>query len=325
MPKQHSPLKLSPVFQNYLWGGTRLRDFYQKSVPADWVTIAESWELSTHPHGQSLVNSGSHSGRTFSEYLQLAGPKVLGSRFTSPTLPILIKYIDAMDNLSIQVHPHDDYARKYANSAGKSEMWYIVAAEPDAFIYYGFNQPLTRQEFSRHIKNDTLTQVLQKVPAKPGDVFFIPAGTLHSIGKGLLVAEIQQCCDLTYRVYDYGRRDQNGCTRPLHLKEALDVTNLQPTQRDVIMPPIPLTHGHDIVTLVTYKDFIVKKLHLSGELQLLSLPDTYQVLMAVDSTFDLHYQDHVCHLAKGETIFLPADLGTYHIDGQGDILLITDN
>ncbi len=318
------PLKLTPAFQNYLWGGQRLRDLYHKPAPTHWQNVAESWELSTHPHGLSKINGGPYHDQTFAHYLEAAGPKILGKRFSQPKLPILIKLIDAMDNLSIQVHPHDDYARKYENSPGKTEMWYIIDAQKDSFIYYGFNQKISANEFEKRIKKQTILEVLQKVPAKKGDVFFIPSGTLHAIGKGLLVAEIQQCCDLTYRIYDYGRL-QDGKPRALHLEKALDVTKLDKVDPPPMTTAINLNDHCQLLPLINYKDFIVKKIILDGDLQLLSLPDTYQVLLVTTGQFVLTYQDYQYSLQAGETIFLPADLGTYDLHGQGEILLVTDN
>lgn len=320
------PLKLKPAFQNYLWGGTKLRTVYHKAAPKNWQKVAESWELSIHPHGLSIIAGGPFAGQTFAEYLQAAGPKVLGKRFTKAHLPILIKFIDAADNLSIQVHPNDNYARKYENSSGKTEMWYVVAAEPGAFIYYGFKKKISAKEFKQRIADQTLPQVLKKIPVKAGDVFFIPAGTLHAIGKGSLIAEIQQSCDLTYRIYDYGRVGDDGKPRQLHIDKACDVTELKPSKQKINKKQIPLSKTARIRTLVEYQDFITKKITLDeGKLELLSLDDTYQALIVVKGKFTLIYQDKKYQLANGETIFLPAGLGTYHLQGKGELLLITDN
>jgi mannose-6-phosphate isomerase len=204
-------------------------------------------------------------------------------------------------------------------------MWYVLAAAPGAFIYYGFKRKITADEFEARIKNETLLGVLKKVRLKKGDVFMIPAGTLHAIGKGLLILEVQQNCDLTYRVYDYGRRDKNGCQRELHLEKALDVTTLGPARRQPHSPIIPLSQRNDIETLVTYKDFIVKRVNVCGQLQLLSLPDTYQVLFVAEGSFKLLYETKTYDLNWAETIFLPAGLGDYHLQGEGEIIMVTDN
>lgn len=319
------PLKLLPAYQDYLWGGTKLRDLCAKNTPQGWDKIAEAWEVSTHPHGLTTIANGDWQGKTLQAYLQTVGPTALGKRFTQANLPILVKIIDAMDNLSIQVHPFDDYARKYENSSGKTEMWYVLAADQGAFIYYGFKKAISADEFEQHLKNNTILSVLRKVKLHQGDVFMIPAGTIHAIGKGLLVLEIQQCCDLTYRVYDYNRRDKDGNLRELHLEKALDVTHLGPAPAQKRSRIIPLNERDSIETLVTFKDFIVKRLNINGKLQLLSLPDTYQVLFASQGDFLLYWQEQVLPLKAYETIFLPADLGTFHLEGRGEIIMITDN
>ena len=319
------PIKLQPAFQNYIWGGTQFRDYYHKNVPAKWQKIAESWELSTHEHGLSTIANQDFSGWTFQRYLNEAGTNVLGKRFTAARLPILFKLIDARDNLSVQVHPNDEYARKYENQLGKTEMWYILKSEPDSYLYYGFKKKISPLEFERRIKEQTLTQVLQAVPVKAGDVFFIPAGTLHAIGKGILIAEIQQASDLTYRIYDYGRLGDDGKPRELHINKALEVTKLEKAKPKKMHPPIALQKKTHLRHLADCPYFIVKELDLDQEIELLVLDDTYQVLFAVDSDFVLTYKNKKLPFKKGETIFLPANLGRYQISGKGKLLIITDN
>ncbi len=319
------PIKVKPVFQNYLWGGTLFRTYYHKDVPSDWQKIAESWELSTHPHGLTLIDEPEFSHWTFQKYLDKAGPQALGKRFSTTNLPILFKLIDARDDLSLQVHPSDDYARKYENQPGKTEMWYILSAEPGSFIYYGFKHKIGRKEFQQRIKNNTLTEVLAAVPVKAGDVFFIPSGTLHAIGKGILIAEIQQASDLTYRVYDYGRVGDDGKTRPLHIDKALEVTKLTPTKSTPLPASIPLNHHASLVTLASCPYFVVKSLKLEDKIQLLVLDDTYQVIFATRGNFILNWQKRTWSIKEGETLFLPAGLGTYDLEGQGEVLLISDN
>ncbi len=325
MSKYLKPLKLQPAFQDYLWGGEKLVQQYGKKLPKNQVKIAESWELSTHANGLSQIETEPFAKQTLVSYLEAAGPEVLGKRFAKANLPILMKLIDAADNLSVQVHPDDDYARKYENANGKTEMWYVMEAEPDAFIYYGLKKKVSPEKFKQAIANQTVTQLLQKVPAKKGDVFFIPAGTIHAIGKGLVIAEVQQACDLTYRVYDYGRVDKNGQTRPLHLDKALDVIKLEPAPKNKIGKTIALSELSRITTLVTYKDFIVKKLEVAEKLELLSLADTYQVLLNLEGDLQVIYQEQVIDFKAGETVFLPANLGTYYLNGKGAVLLVTDN
>ena len=214
--------KLEPVFKDYIWGGNRLKnDFYKK---CDLDIVAESWELCCHKNGTNKISGTDIS---LEEFLK-ENPVALGKNSNKfGTFPVLIKLIDAKDNLSIQVHPDDEYAKKVENSFGKTEMWYVVDCEPDAYLYYGFNREISKDEFRTRINENTLLEVLNKVSIKKGDVFFITAGTVHAICKGTLIAEIQQNSDITYRVYDYGRVGKDGKPRELHVDKAIEVSKLE--------------------------------------------------------------------------------------------------
>ena len=219
------PFVLKAPCKDYLWGGNRLREFGKES---DADKIAESWELSCHPDGESVIASGDYAGMTLPAFLA-AHPEAAGESCRDfERFPVLIKLIDAHDNLSVQVHPDDAYALAHEGEYGKTEMWYIVDAEPGAELLYGFARDVTKEEFRRAIEENTLLDLVRHVPVRPGDVFFIPAGTLHAIGKGILIAEIQQNSNTTYRVYDYGRVGKDGKPRELHIAKALDVTRLTP-------------------------------------------------------------------------------------------------
>ena len=195
------PVLLKPAFKDYLWGGTRLRTEYGKDCGLD--RIAESWELSAHKDGQSVVASGDLSGKTLTDYIDACGKEILGSRGTAfEKFPILIKFIDAKQKLSVQVHPDDEYALANEGEYGKTEVWYVLSADEGAALYYGFNRKITKDEFLARISDNTVEDVLNRVEAKPGDVFFIKPGTGHAIGEGLLICEIQQNSNTTYRVYD---------------------------------------------------------------------------------------------------------------------------
>ena len=223
-------LKLNAPCKDYIWGGNRLREEYGKVSDAD--KIAESWELSCHKDGQSVIANGKDKGKTLSEYVA-ENKNALGTacdRFEY--FPILIKLIDAKDNLSVQVHPDNDYAMRVEGEYGKTEMWYIVDCEEGSQLIYGFDKEISREEFADRIKNNTLLEVTNNVPVHKGDVFFIESGTLHAIGKGILIAEIQQNSNTTYRVYDYGRVGKDGKPRELHIEKAIDVTELCPPKYD---------------------------------------------------------------------------------------------
>lgn len=214
-------VKLKAKTKDYLWGGHKLFDYGKEGNDI----IAESWELSYFEGMESIIDSGEDKGKKLCDVVT---KKELGTNIEKyPFFPMLVKLIDSAQNLSIQVHPDDDYARKYENSYGKNEMWYVVGAEKDAKLYIGFNKDVSKDELVNRIENNTLLDVMNHILVKPGDAYYIPAGTIHAIGKGCFILEIQQNSNLTYRVYDYGRRDKNGNLRELHIKKALDVLNLR--------------------------------------------------------------------------------------------------
>lgn len=215
--------KLRSAYKNYLWGGTKIRDVLKKKT-GDLDRIAESWEVSTHPAGPSTIAEGEYAGLTLNEYFDRIGWDAIGEygkKFHQ--LPVLVKYIDACRNLSIQVHPGEKYAREHEGDSGKNEIWFVIGAERGAFLYLGFRRDISPEEVRERIANNTLEEVLNKINVKRGDAFYIPAGTVHAIGAGCLICEIQQSSDVTYRLYDYGRTDLDGRPRQLHIEKALDV------------------------------------------------------------------------------------------------------
>ena len=218
-------LKLLPACKDYLWGGNKLKTVFNKSC--DTEILAETWELSCHKDGNSIIDNGEYKGKTIAEYIEIVGKQALGTncdRFEE--FPILIKFIDSNQPLSVQVHPDDRYALEHEGQYGKTEMWYVIDCEEDAFLYYGFKNPISKEEFENHINNGTLEEVLNKVKVKKGDVFFIESKTIHAIGSGITIAEIQQNSNVTYRVFDYNRVGADGKKRELHIDKAKDVTNL---------------------------------------------------------------------------------------------------
>lgn len=225
-------LRLTPAFKDYIWGGTRLREDFGKVCSLE--RIAESWELSCHKDGQSTVSGcDEFEGMTLSEFITAHGrANALGTDCEGyADFPVLIKLIDARRDLSVQVHPDDEYALKNEGGYGKAEMWYVIDCDEGSQIIYGFEREIGKEEFAGRIRNDTLLEVLKRVRVKKGDVFFIPPGTVHAIGKGILIAEIQQNSNTTYRIYDYGRLGADGKPRELHTDKALDVTRRMPAER----------------------------------------------------------------------------------------------
>lgn len=308
------PVLLNPAFKDYLWGGTRLKtDFNKKS---DLDIVAESWELSTHPAGESAVADGEYAGLTLSAYIEKIGRKYLGKNALAfDYFPLLIKFIDAKKDLSIQVHPNDEYAKEHEGEYGKTEMWYILDCEEGAYLYYGFNRVITKEEYRQRIADNTLIEVLNRVPVKKGDVFFIEAGTVHAICSGIVICEIQQNSNTTYRVYDYDRRDANGNTRPLHIEQAIAVSSLCP-------PPAHTeknTAGD--CTLSSCKYFTVKKYVVNGEKNLSVTPDCFQSLIVADGCGTLKFDGETIPFKKGDSIFIPAQSVDYQLTGCCEVIL----
>ena len=309
------PQLLKAACKDYIWGGTRLRTEYNQK--SDAQKIAESWMLSCHPDGPSTIAGGPCDGMLLPEYLKLAGPGILGTdcrRF--PDFPLLIKLIDAKDRLSIQVHPDDAYAASHGGGFGKTEMWYVVDCEPGAGLYYGFDHPVGKEEFRRRISDKTLEEVLNRVPVRAGDVFFITAGTLHAIGAGILIAEIQQNSNYTYRIYDYGRLGNDGKPRELHIEQALDVTRTVPPERSAKPEgPLETLSGYRRRLLARCGIFTVYWLE-AGEAPLTADEKSFHSLVCLDGdALLLRDGQPVLSIRKGDSVFVPAGYGDYVVKG----------
>lgn len=305
-----SPVKLAPAFKDYLWGGTKLKEQYNKK--SDLEIVAESWEMSCHKDGQSIVSTGEFEGKTLSEYVDALGKAALGKKAEKfDYFPLLIKFIDAKDNLSIQVHPADEYALRVEGEYGKTEMWYVLEAEEGAYLYYGFNRDITREEFAERIRNNTLLEVLKKVNVKKGDVFFIDAGTVHAIGAGLMICEIQQNSNTTYRVYDYDRRDNEGNARPLHVEKAIEVSKITKA------PDLKVSED-DILATCEY--FTVKKIMVDGDSEQEIDEDSFVSLIIVEGAGTVALKgDELC-VQKGDSIFVPAQSGKIALSGNMEVI-----
>lgn len=304
-------VKLRPAYKDYLWGGTKLRDVYRKNC--DYDVIAESWELSAHPDGPSIVASGRHMGMRFDKYLTTVGKEVLGWKCdTLQKFPLLVKFIDAKQNLSVQVHPDDDYALERENQYGKNEMWYVIDAEPGAGLYVGFNRDVTREEIAARVQNNTIMDVLNFYPTKPGDVFFIPAGTVHAIGAGNLICEIQQSSNCTYRLYDYDRRDKFGNPRQLHLEKALDVLDF----RKYVQHEFETETEAEGKVLCRCKYFESVIYDIDEVTRITLLPDRFSSVICLKGSGMLSVGDVQMEITAGDSIFLPASDKTMIVNGR---------
>lgn len=325
---KNSPFLLKPAGKDYLWGGSRLNDDFSKEI--DMEPLAETWECSTHPDGLSTVASGIYAGKTLLEVLK-EHPEYLGTHpRTRGELPILIKFIDAKKDLSVQVHPDDDYAALHENgSLGKSEMWYVLDAAKDARLIYGFYHDMKKEVLQKSLENGTIEKYLQKVPVKKDDVFYIEAGTVHGIGAGTLIAEIQENSNLTYRLYDYNRTDKNGQKRELHIEKALDVADLKssaaPRQP---MRVLRYQKGCATELLCRCKYFQVERQLINTErcrqmADFRTGSNSFQVLLCIGGCgVILPESGDAIRFFRGDCIFVPADSIPLKLHGKAQMLKI---
>lgn len=320
---------LKPVGKDYLWGGNRLNDDFSKGI--DLAPLAETWECSTHPDGPSIVASGEHKGKLLTDVLK-EHPEYLGTHpKTKHQLPILIKFIDAKENLSVQVHPDDAYAAAHENGAlGKTEMWYVLDAAKDTELIYGFRRDMDSATLRTSLENGTIEKYLQKVKIKTDDVFYIETGTVHAIGAGALVAEIQESSNLTYRMYDYNRTDKKGNTRPLHIDKALDVMNRKGSAKPrQPMRVLKYKRGCASELLCRCKYFQVERQLINTErcremVNFHTESNSFQVLLCIGGCGVLfNAEGHFINFFKGDCIFIPADSAPLKIHGKAQMLKIT--
>lgn len=309
MNKNMYPLVLKPVIKDYIWGGTRLKDEF--GFETDMKIAAEGWMVSSHKDGINTVANGLYAGKSLKDVLEAWGYK--------EKFPVLIKLIDAKDRLSVQVHPDNEYALKNEGEFGKTEMWYVVDCEPGAKLIYGFTRKINRDEFKERINNNTLDDVMNYVPVKKGDVFFIKAGTLHAIGAGMLIAEIQQNSNTTYRVSDYGRLGADGKPRELHVEKALDVTVTEPST-------IPYGNVGKVAEysygkkrhLAKCEYFDVSHIDFSGEKYFRS-KSGFISLLVLDGEIQMRYNNSCVSVLRGGSILIPKGVSV-KVAGTADLI-----
>lgn len=313
-----TPFELIPPIKDYIWGGTRLREEYGKRSDSD--RLAESWELSCHKEGRSVIADGEYGGKTLSYYLA-ENPSALGTDCNKfKDFPVLIKLIDARDKLSVQVHPDNSYAQRVEGEYGKTEMWYVIDCAEDAELIYGFRRKLTKNEFRRVVEENTLLDKVNRVKVKKGDVFFIEPGTLHAIGAGILIAEIQQNSNTTYRVYDYGRTGADGNPRELHIEKALEVTKLSPARPYKLQKPVELD-GRTVQLLADCEYFTVSKHEIREQSRLCADTRSFNHVLVIDGDGVLVSESGEISLKKGTSVFVPAGTGAYDIKGKITVLI----
>ena len=290
---------LTPAVKSTIWGGEKLKEDFGFRPDKKGDNIAEAWMLSGHKDGPAYIRSGPFTGMTLNEAVRIVGREALGTHCAGINgFPILIKFIDACDKLSIQVHPGDEYARRVENENGKTEAWYILEAKPGAELIYGVSREMTREEFADDIRTNRIMEDVNRVKVKAGDVVFIPSGMLHAIGAGIFLAEVQQSSNTTYRVYDYDRRDKQGNPRELHVEKATDVV-------DLTVPSV---------------DFKPK---VDGDYEDAAGEESFVSLLVLDGAGSVAGNGQTLPVNKGDSVFIPAGFGAYRVAGEGLKLLET--
>lgn len=314
------PLICKPIFKERIWGGTKLKDFLNKSFEGN--KIGESWEVSTVANDVSVVSNGEFAGLNLNELIEKFPTEILGAKCIEKfglEFPLLFKFLDAKEDLSIQVHPNDELAKQRHNSFGKTEMWYVLQADKNARLVVGFKNKTNKKDYLKHLENKTLVAILNETPVKKGDTFFLETGTVHAIGAGVLIAEIQQTSDITYRLYDWDRVDANGKSRELHNELAVDAINYEETNTKVQYK----SETNESVNLVKCPFFATNILKISGNYNWKKSKDTFTVFMCTEGNFTLMTTDSKSEFKKGDTVLIPAILEEFEIIGETSLLEIT--
>ena len=313
------PLQFNPILKERIWGGKKLKTELNKPITSN--ITGESWEISTVKGDVSIIANGDLKGKSLMDVINDNPNEILGTEVYArfgKEFPLLFKYLDAREDLSIQVHPNDALAKKRHDSFGKTEMWYIMQADEDARIIVGFKENSNAAEYLENLENKTLLSILDDVKVKSGDVFFLETGTVHAIGAGLVVAEIQQTSDITYRLYDFDRVDAQGATRELHVDLALEAINYNvvETKKDYSKD---LNESNPVVECPY---FTTNFIPLDGKIAVNKNGKSFTVYMCIDGQFEIEYNDTVYKYKKGDTLLIPAGISQLIISGKASILEI---
>jgi mannose-6-phosphate isomerase len=313
------PLQFEPILKERIWGGEKLKTVLNKPINSN--ITGESWELSTVEGDVSIVSNGALKGKSLTELIDNFPEEVLGTavyKKFGKQFPLLFKYLDAKTDLSIQVHPNDALAKIRHNSFGKTEMWYIMQADEKARIIVGFKEKSNAKEYVAHLENNTLLDLLEEVNVKTGDVFFLETGTVHAIGAGLVVAEIQQTSDITYRLYDFDRTDADGNLRELHIDLALDAINYDKVETHKTYSKE--TNKSNEIVHCPY--FTTNYLPLDGTINVSKTSESFTVYMCTEGAFQLEYNKITYDYKKGDTVLIPAVMNRYTLIGTAVLLEI---
>lgn len=313
------PLQFEPIFKERIWGGTKLKTYLNKPITSE--ITGESWEISTVENDISRISNGLFKGKTLNDILNDFPEAVLGTKVYEQfgkQFPLLFKYLDAREALSIQLHPNDELAKKRHNSFGKTEMWYVMQADTDSKLIVGFKENTSKEEYVQHIHNNTLIAILDTKEVKQGDVFLLETGTIHALGAGILIAEIQQTSDITYRVYDFDRRDASGNKRELHVDLSLEAINYKTVDAQKQYAKIE-NNSNEVINC---KYFTTNFIPLDGTVKVYKHGESFTVYMCVDGNFELNVNDEIYSYKKGDTVLLPACLTDFQLIGNASLLEI---
>ncbi|MFA7445648.1 MAG: type I phosphomannose isomerase catalytic subunit [Flavobacteriaceae bacterium] len=311
------PLTFKPILKERIWGGNKLQTLFGKELQSEQT--GESWELSTVGNDISIISNGSYSGKLFTELISQFPKEILGEKVYQKfgtQFPLLFKFIDACEDLSIQVHPDDELAQKRHNSFGKTEMWYIIQADKNSRNIIGFAEKASSEQYLEKLKNKGLLSILKEEKVQKGDVFFLETGTVHAIGKGIVLAEIQQTSDITYRIYDWDRTDANGKPRELHLDLALEAINYNPT-------PARLDYSkteNKSNTIIRSPYFSTAFIALNGKIEMQKSKNSFHVYMCTEGSFSVFCNNEEYNFQKGDTILFPAVLNEFTLEGKAELL-----
>ena len=314
------PLQFEPIFKERIWGGTKLKTVLNKAIPSNY--IGESWELSTVKGDVSVVANGEWKGKSLMDLINAYPNEILGTAVFSlfwMEFPLLFKYLDAREDLSIQVHPNDTLAKKRHDSFGKTEMWYVMQADESARLVVGFKKDSNQEEYISHLENKNLVALLNESPVKKGDVFFLETGTIHAIGAGVVVAEIQQTSDVTYRIYDWDRVDANGNGRELHTELALDAINYNATDSKITYKE----EANQSTLVVDCPYFITNIIALQDRFIWKRKKQAFTVFMCTNGQFEMVMNGEILRYRMGDTILIPACIENLTIKGKATLLEIS--
>ena len=319
MSTQHYPLVFTPILQDRIWGGTKLRTDLGKDIPTE--TTGESWELSAVEGNVSIVKNGGLAGTPLTDLLEQFPDDILGTAVHAKfgkQFPLLFKFLDAREDLSIQVHPNDALAKERHNSFGKTEMWYVMQADEGSRIIVGFKEKSSPEEYLDKLKNKNLIDILNEQPVKKGDVYFLETGTIHAIGAGIVIAEIQQTSDITYRIYDWDRVDANGNGRQLHVEEALEAMNYNPT--DTKKEYTKNINESNVTVDCPY--FTTNYFPLQGSADITKDGNSFTVYICTEGEYSIDAEGETYSFKKGDTVLIPAALKAFTLNGRATLLEI---